>query len=74
LIQEVWVIVYASNKLWLHEENYVTHDLELLAIVHSLKIWKHCLVGRKFELKSDHSGWQHIFTQGIWNAGQRRMY
>jgi hypothetical protein len=27
-----------------HEENYPTHDLELVAVVHSLKIWRHYLI------------------------------
>jgi hypothetical protein len=37
-----------------------------------LKVWKHYLVGQKFELKTDHCGLQHIFTQGNLNARQRR--
>jgi hypothetical protein len=49
----------------------VTHDLELLAIVYALKVWRHYLVGRKFELKTDHCGLQHIFTQRDLNARQR---
>ena len=48
------------------------HDLELLAIVYSLKVWIHYLVGRKFELKTDHCGLQHIFMQSDLNARQRR--
>jgi hypothetical protein len=55
-----------------HEENYATHDLELLAIVYALKVWRHYLVGQKFELKMDHCGLQHIFTQSDLNARQRR--
>jgi hypothetical protein len=56
------VIAYISRKLRRHEENYATHDLELLAIVYALK------VGSKFELKNDHCGLQHIFTQNDLNA------
>jgi hypothetical protein len=48
------------------------HDLELLAIVYALKVWRHYLVGRKFELKIDHCGLQHIFMQSDLNARQRR--
>jgi hypothetical protein len=29
----------------MHEENYTTHDLELLAIVYALKVWRQYLVG-----------------------------
>ena len=39
LMQEGKVIAYASRQLKKHEEHYPTHDLELAAVVHSLKIW-----------------------------------
>ena len=64
------VIAYISRKLRRHEENYATHDLELLAIVYALKVWRHYFVGQKFELKTDHCGLQHIFTQSDLNARQ----
>lgn len=32
------VIAYASRQLRDHEKNYPTHDLELAAVVHALKI------------------------------------
>ena len=38
LIQNGKVIAYASRQLRTHEANYPTHDLELAAIVHTLKI------------------------------------
>ena len=38
LMQEGRVIAYASRQLERHEENYPTHDLELAAVVHALKI------------------------------------
>jgi hypothetical protein len=38
LMQEGRVIVYASRQLRKHEVNYPTHDLELAAVVHALKI------------------------------------
>jgi hypothetical protein len=39
------VIAYISRKLRKHEENYTTHDLELLAIVYALREWRHYLIG-----------------------------
>jgi hypothetical protein len=39
LMQEGRVIAYASRQLKCHEEHYPTCDLELIAIVHALKIW-----------------------------------
>ena len=56
----------------MHEENYATHDLELGAIVHALRLWRHYMVGNKFEFKTYHRGLQHIFTQSDLNARQRR--
>jgi len=38
LMQEGRVIAYASRQLKPHERNYPVHDLELVAIVHALKI------------------------------------
>ena len=38
LMQEDRVVAYASRQLKRHEENYTTHDLELAAVVHTLKI------------------------------------
>jgi len=38
LMQEGRVIAYASCQLTKHEVNYPTHDLELAAVVHALKI------------------------------------
>ncbi|KAG8473070.1 hypothetical protein CXB51_034991 [Gossypium anomalum] len=43
LMQEGKVVAYASRQLKSHERNYPTHDLELAAIVFTLKIWRHYL-------------------------------
>jgi hypothetical protein len=45
LMQDNRVIAYASRALRPHEQNYPTHDLELAAVVHALKIWRHYLMG-----------------------------
>jgi len=45
LMQYRRVIAYISRKLRRHEDNYATHDLELLAIIYALKVWRHYLVG-----------------------------
>jgi hypothetical protein len=41
LIQNGFVICYESRKLKEHEKHYDTHDLELAAIVHALRKWRH---------------------------------
>jgi hypothetical protein len=41
LMQEGHMIAYAFRQLRKQELNYPTHDLELVAVVHVLKIWRH---------------------------------
>nr|GFA53806.1 putative reverse transcriptase domain-containing protein [Tanacetum cinerariifolium] len=54
LMQREKVIAYASRQLRTHEENYMTHDLELGAVVFALRLWRHYLYGMKWiELLSD---------------------
>jgi len=71
-MQDGGVIMYASRKLKQHEEIYATHDLELAAVMLDLKILRHYLVGRNFELKTDHDSLKHLFTKRDLNARNRR--
>ncbi|MCO5600106.1 hypothetical protein L7F22_054214 [Adiantum nelumboides] len=48
LTQEGWPVAYTSRKLRDHEKNYPTHDLELLAVIHALKLGRHYLLSHKF--------------------------
>ena len=57
------MIAYASRQLKVHERNYPTHDLELLAIVFALKIWKNYLYDVHVDIFSDHKSLQYVFTQ-----------
>ncbi|GJZ15070.1 putative reverse transcriptase domain-containing protein [Tanacetum coccineum] len=66
------VITYASRQLKIHEKNYMTHDLELRAIVFALKIWRHYLYGTKCMMFTDHKSLQHILDQKELNMRQRR--
>jgi hypothetical protein len=50
----------------------VTRDLELAAIVHALKMWRHYLLGRKFVLMTDHCGLRYLFDQPKLNARQAK--
>jgi hypothetical protein len=61
-----------SKKLNEHEINYVIHDLELASIVHSLKLWRNYLLGRRFVLMIDHCGLRHPFDQTKLNARKSR--
>ena len=72
LMQDNHVICYESIKLKEHEKNYANHDLELVAIVHALKMWRNYLMGRRFELRIDHYGLKYLFDQPTLNARQSR--
>ena len=45
LMQSGSVVAYVSQQLKNHEQNYPTCDMELVAIVFALKIWRHYLYG-----------------------------
>ncbi|CAJ2645709.1 unnamed protein product [Trifolium pratense] len=72
LMQKGQVVAYASRQLKVHERNYPTHDLELAAVVFSLKVWRHYLYGSKFEVFSDHKSLKYLFDQKELNMRQRR--
>jgi hypothetical protein len=72
LSQEGSVICYESRKLKENEKNYATHDLEPAAVVHALRKWRHYLMGKKFELRTDHNGLKYLFDQPTLNARQIR--
>jgi hypothetical protein len=72
LMQEGRVIAYASRQLHRHEEHYPTHDLELAAVVHALKIWSHYLLGNVCHIYTYHKSLKYIFTQSELNMRPRR--
>jgi hypothetical protein len=72
LMQDEHVVEYASRHLGKHEVNYLTHDLELAAIVHALNIWRHYIMGKRCELYKDHKSLTYIFTQPDMNLRQWR--
>ncbi|KAA0053352.1 pol protein [Cucumis melo var. makuwa] len=47
LMQQEKVVAYASRQLKSHKQNYPTLDLELVAVVFALKIWRQYLYGEK---------------------------
>ena len=68
LMQDGGVIAYATRKLKKNEELYTTHDLDLASVMLVRKLWRHYLVGRNFELKTDHQSLKHLFTQRDLNS------
>jgi hypothetical protein len=67
LMQDNRVIAYASRALRPHGQNYPTHDLELAAVVHALKMWRHYLMGTHCNIFTDHKSLKYIFTQADLN-------
>jgi hypothetical protein len=72
LMQDGRIIAYASRQLQRHEEHYPTHDLELLAVVHALKVWRHYLLGNLVHIYTDHKSLKYLFAQPDLNMRQRR--
>ncbi|GKG42880.1 putative reverse transcriptase domain-containing protein, partial [Tanacetum coccineum] len=66
------VIAHASRQLKIHDKNYMTHDLELGAVVFAPKIWRHYLYGTKCTVFTDHKSLQYIVNQKELNMRQRR--
>jgi hypothetical protein len=62
LMQDGGVISYSSIKLKQHEDIYYTHNLEFATVILALNIWRNYLVGKSFELKTDHEILNHLFT------------
>ena len=55
-------VAYSSRQLKNHKRSYLTHDMELVAIVFALKVWHHYLYGEQFEVFLDHKSLKYIFT------------
>ena len=71
-MQSLRVVAYGSRQLKNHEHNYPTHDLEFMAIVFILKIWRHYLHGEQFEVFAYHKSLKYIFTQRDLNMRQHK--
>ena len=72
LMQDGKVVAYASKQLKPHEQNYPTHDLELVAVVFALKMWRHYLYGEKCRVFTYHKSLKYLLTQKELNLRQRR--
>ena len=66
------VIAYASIQLKDYESRYPTHDLELAAVVFTLKIWRRYLYGVHCHVHTDHKTLKYLFTQKELNVRKWR--
>ena len=65
-------VAYASTKLNPAEQNYSTHERELLVIIHALQTWRPYLHGSKFKIKTDHHPLKYLDTQKSLSRKQAR--
>ena len=72
LMQDRKIVAYVSRQLKPHEQNYLTHDLELAVVVFALKIWQHYLYGEKCRIYTDHKSLKYLLTKKELNLRQRR--
>ena len=63
LMQNEKVIAYAYRRSKDYERTYSTHDLELVAVVFALKIWRHYFYGVHCEIFTNHKTLKYLFTQ-----------
>lgn len=66
------VVAFWSGKFNSAQQNYPVHELELLAIVESLKRFRGMLHGTKFRICTDHKALQHFMSQKNLSARQSR--
>ena len=72
LTKEGNAILYESRKLKTHKNKYVTYDLELVSIIHALKMWCYHLIGKIGLLMSDNISLKYLFDQKNLNVRQDR--
>jgi hypothetical protein len=60
LMQEGRVIAYSSRQLRPHEEHCLMHNLELATMVHTLRTWRHYLLGNVAHIFTDHKSLKYL--------------
>ena len=72
LMQHKRVVAYALRHLKKDDLNYPTHDLELGAIIFTLKTWRHYLYGPTCQIFTDHKSLKYLFSPKELNLRIRR--
>jgi hypothetical protein len=74
LSQQGHPIAFFSEKLNEAKRKYSTYELELYAVVQSVKHWRHYLIHNEFVLFTDHDSLRHINSQKKLNAKHARWF
>ena len=63
-------VAYYSKSLTDTERNYDIHDRELLAIIKTLREWRHYVVGKLVEIWTDHKNLEYFMVKRDLNRRQ----
>jgi len=58
-------VAFLSRKMTLTEQRYSTRDMELLALVHALRVWRHYLLGTRTTVYTDHKSVTNFLSQRV---------
>ncbi|KAK3035518.1 hypothetical protein RJ639_033977 [Escallonia herrerae] len=73
LMQECHPVAYENRKLNEAERRYTTHEKELFAVVHCLRVWRHYLLGSSFIVRTDNTAVSHFLSQFKLTSKQARL-
>ena len=71
-MQEGHPIAFKSRKLNDTEHRYTVQEKEITAIIHSLQVWRHYLLGSHFTIMTDNVATSYFQTQKKLNLKQAR--
>jgi hypothetical protein len=63
LMQEDRPVAFESWKLNETEQPFTVHEKEMTALVHCLRLWRHYLLGGKFEIQTENVAMSYFDTQ-----------
>ena len=72
LMQESHPIAYISRTLNKQQQSLSTYEKELLAVVFTVKKWRHYLLPNHFVIKTDHSSLKYILEQKFSTVFQQK--
>ncbi|KAK3032743.1 hypothetical protein RJ639_036927 [Escallonia herrerae] len=72
LMQEYQHVAYESRKLNKAKSHYTTHEKELLAVVHCLKVWRHYLLSSSIVVWTDNTTVSQFLSQSKLTSKQGR--
>ena len=72
LMQDGRPLAYTSKALSLSHQNMSIYDKEMLAIVHAATRWRPYLIGRRFQIKTDHKSLKYFLEQKISSPEQQK--